>query len=63
MSEYDWHSTHGPPTNNPTLEWTHTFHQRKAHLAKIWDDSREGRRKSILEKVVYYSAIREVKKL
>jgi len=63
MSDYDWRGGHGSPSYNPTLDWETTFGQRKSHLAKEWEDSSERRRKVLLEKVIYYSAIHEVQEL
>ena len=58
---YQWRGSE--PTDNPTLEWDRTFGQRKAHLAKRWDELTEHHRKVLIEKMLYYSAIHEVQEL
>lgn len=63
MSDYDWRGGHGSPSYNPTLDWETTFGQRKAHLAKEWEDSTEYRRKQLIEIVLFYSAIHEEQEL
>lgn len=51
------------PTPEPTLSWDETFGQRKAHLAKEWKGTTEWRRKCLIEQMLCYSAIHEVKEL
>lgn len=62
--EYKWRGNgSSAPTSNTTLSWERTFHQRKAQLAKKWDEYNYAQRMTLIERLVYYSAIKEIKEL
>jgi hypothetical protein len=61
---YDWRGVGAQPNNNPALSWERTFGQRKAHVAKAWEENESTYDKKMrIERMVYYSAIHEVKEL
>jgi hypothetical protein len=61
---YDWRGgKKSAPTTDTTLSWDKTFHQRKAQLAKKWDEYNYAQRMTLIERLLFYSAITDIQEV